>query len=201
MAVTFGLFGTLVNADLPDDPAAAIGDGLRARSVRVPDDWERAFAEARVDAPDGAAVPLPARVARALRNRDVEPSDNAPRRAVVSAYDPAVRTRSGAVEVVDAARERGPVGLLANAPAPELVGRVLVRADLSRQAFDAVVTSVACGWRKPDPRAFETVADRLGADPAGLVHVGTATRGGRGVRDAGGRFVPAAEALERGEVP
>jgi FMN phosphatase YigB (HAD superfamily) len=201
MAVSFGLFGTLVDADLPDDPAAAIGDELRARGVRVPDDWARAFAAERVDAPEGAAVPLPARVARALRSRGVAPSDNAPRRAVVSAFDPEVRTRSGAVEAVAAARDRGPVGLLANAPAPELVGRVLVRADLAREEFDAVVTSVACGWRKPDRRAFETVADRLGTDPADLTHVGTPARGGRGVRGAGGRFVPATEALERDGAP
>ncbi|MFC6726955.1 HAD family hydrolase, partial [Halobium palmae] len=56
MAVSFGLFGTLVDADLPTDPAEAVARELEKRDVDVPDDWQRAYAEDHVGAPDGAAV-------------------------------------------------------------------------------------------------------------------------------------------------
>ncbi|QZY00411.1 HAD family hydrolase [Halobaculum rubrum] len=190
-AVSFALFDTLVDADLPDDPAAAVGDELRGRGVDVPDDWADAYRETRIDPPAGAEVPLPAHVSRALASRGVDAPGNAARRAVVAAFDPSVRTRDGAVDAVARAREDGPVGLLANCAVPELVGRVLVRSELSRDDFDAVVTSVACGWRKPDPRAFERVADSLGVDSAGLTHVGVDPTVEGGVTAVDGRFVRA----------
>lgn len=194
-AVSFALFGTLVDADRPADPAGAVGAELRARGVTLPDDWHEAYHETHVDAPDGAEVPLPAHVSRALVSRGVDAPGNAPRRAVVAAFDPEVDTRAGAVEAVAAARERGPVGLLVNCDVPELVGRTLVRSALSRDDFDAIVTSVACGWRKPDPRAFERVADALGVSVTTLTHVGADSAVDGAVRDAGGRYVDASESL------
>lgn len=187
MAVTFDLFGTLVTVERPDDSAAAVARELRERGVAVPDDWAAAYREAHVDAPEGAEVPLHAHVARALASRGVAAPDNASRRAVVAAFDPEVTAREGAQEAVTAARERGPVGLLSNCAVPELARRTLVRADL-RDAFDAVVTSVACGWRKPDPRAFETAADELGVAPEDLVHVGDSAVDA-GIEELGGTFV------------
>ncbi|GAA0212223.1 HAD family hydrolase [Halobaculum roseum] len=192
-AVSFALFDTLVEADLPSDPAAAVGDELRARGVDVPDDWADAYGETHVDAPAGAEVPLPAHVSRALASRGVDAPGNAARRAVVAAFDPAVRTRTGAVDAVERAREDGPVGLLANCAVPELVGRVLVRSDLARDDFDAVVTSVACGWRKPDRRAFERVAGALGGEVSELTHVGCDGAVDGAVADIGGRYRDAAD--------
>ena len=193
MATTFDLFGTLVAVTRPSDPAAAVADQLRARDVPVPHDWDDAYREVHVDAPEGAEVPLPAHVAAALRSRGVDPlgpgGDNVVRRAVVAAFDPEVRMREGAAEAVRAAGERGPVGVLSNCSVPELVPRTLVRSDLSRDAFDAVVTSAGCGWRKPHPDAFETAARRLDVDAAELVHVGDDPRTDGGVTDVGGRFV------------
>ncbi|WP_234972301.1 HAD family hydrolase [Halobaculum gomorrense] len=192
-AVSFALFDTLVDADLPSDPAAAVGDELRARGVEVPADWADAYRETHVDAPAGAEIPLPAHVSRALASRGVDAPGNAARRAVVAAFDPTVTTRSRAVEAVANARENGPVGLLANCAVPELVGRVLVRSDLARDDFDAIVSSVACGWRKPDPRAFDRVADALGAGAGDLTHVGADPSVDGGVEAAGGRFVETPE--------
>ncbi len=192
MAVTFDLFGTLVDAERPDDPAAAVARELRERGVAVPDDWGDAYRERHVDAPEGAAVPLPAHVSAALSDRGVDAPDNAPRRAVVAAFDPTVERRPGAAAAVAAAAERGPVGVCSNCAVPELVGRTLVRADL-RGCFDAVVSSVGCGWRKPDPRIFETVADRLAVGTDDLVHVGDDERTDGGVAAVGGRFVDVAE--------
>ena len=192
VAVTFDLFGTLVAVDRPADPASAVGAELRERDIAVPDDWASAYAERHVDAPAGAEVPLPAHVAAALRSRGVDVPNNAARRAVVAAFDPAVRTRRGAVDAVAAAAERGPVGLLSNCSVPELVSRTLIRSTLDRAAFDAVVTSVGCGWRKPHPQSFETAADELGVDPASLVHVGDDEGTDGGIASLGGTFVDVA---------
>ena len=62
MAVSFALFGTFVDADLPSDPATAVAAELRERGVPVPPDPESTCRKTHVDAPDGAEVPLPARV-------------------------------------------------------------------------------------------------------------------------------------------
>ena len=199
MAVSFDLFDTLVDADVPDDPAAAVARELRARDVSVPEDFGATYREVHIDAPDGAEVPLPAHVSAALASRGVDAPNNAARRAVVAAFDPDVERREGALAAVEAARERGPVGVCSNCSVPELARRTLIRADL-RDAFDAVVTSVGCGWRKPDQRAFEAVARQLDADVADLVHVGDDPETDGGVEAAGGRFVDVGE-TPLGELP
>ncbi|QLG48441.1 HAD family hydrolase [Natrinema halophilum] len=187
MGVSFDLFGTLVTADGPDDPAAAVATELEKRDVAVPDDWADAYAEPHVDAPEGAEVPLPAHVSRTLASRGVDYEHNAARRAVVAAFDPTVETRPGALEAVEAARERGPVAICSNCSVPELVGRTLVRSDFERDDFDAIVTSIGCGWRKPAPEIFEQTADRLGIEAAELVHVGDDSRTDGGVEAVGGK--------------
>ncbi|WP_049927736.1 HAD family hydrolase [Halopiger goleimassiliensis] len=191
MGVSFDLFGTLVTVDRPDDPAAAVARELERRDVPVPDDWETAYRERHVDAPEGAEVPLPAHVARALASRgvDLAGTGNAARRAVVSAFDPTVETRSGAIAAIEAAREYGPVAICSNCSVPELVGRTLVRAAFGRNDFDAVVSSVGCGWRKPAPEIFAETADQLGVAPADLVHVGDDPRTDGGIEQVGGTAV------------
>lgn len=188
MPVSFDLFGTLVTATTPPDPATAVASELRNRGVSVPEDWGTAYRTPHVDAPDAAEVPLPAHVAAALRSRGVTAPDTAVRRAVIAAFDPEVRRRPGVDAALDAAREHGPVGCCSNCSVPELVSRTLVRADL-RSAFDAVVTSAACGFRKPHSRPFETVARELGTEPGALVHVGDDPDTDGGIDALGGRFV------------
>jgi FMN phosphatase YigB (HAD superfamily) len=189
VAVSFDLFGTLVDVDIPSDPAAVVADELRARDVSVPDDFAAAYREPHIDAPEGAEVPLPAHVSAALQSRGVSVTQNAARRAVIAAFDPTVRTREGAVEAVEAARDRGPVGVLSNCSVPELVGRTFVRSAFDYREFDSVVTSVGCGWRKPAPQAFEVVADSLGVAVEALVHVGDSPATDGGIEALGGRFV------------
>lgn len=192
MAVSFDLFGTLVDAETPDDPAGAVAVELRERGVSVPSDFCDAYREIHIDAPEGAEVPLPAHVAAALSSRGVDTPNNAARRAVVAAFDPAVERRDGARSAIEAAAKLGPVGLCSNCSVPELVSRTLLRAGL-RGSFDAVVTSVGCGWRKPDPRAFEAVSGALGVGTDDLVHVGDDPATDGGIRAAGGEFVDIAD--------
>lgn len=186
MGVSFDLFGTLVTADRPADPAAAVATELENRGVAVPADWADAYAQRHVDAPEGAEVPLPAHVSHALASRDVDYDRNAARRAVVAAFDPAVETRPGALEAVQAARERGPIAICSNCSVPELVGRTLVRSVLERDDFDAIVTSVGCGWRKPAPEIFELTADELGVATDDLIHVGDDPSTDGGIEAVGG---------------
>lgn len=192
MPVSFDLFGTLVTVSAADDPAAAVAAELRDRGATVPDDWAAAYRTSHLDVPEAAEIPLPAHVAAALRSRGVEAADTAVRRAVIAAFDPDVSRRPGVDAALDAARRRGHVGCCSNCSVPELVPRTLVRADL-RGAFDAVVTSAACGFRKPHPRPFETLAAELGVDPADLIHVGDDPEADGGIEALGGRFVDVTE--------
>jgi len=121
-----------------------------------------------VDQPDDPA----AAIAESLSSRGIDPPDSAVRDAVLAAFESPVRTRDGAGEAVAAAEHVGSVGVCSNCSVPGLVERSLERSALDPGRFDAVVTSVGCGWRKPDRRAFEAVADALGTAPADLLHVG-----------------------------
>ena len=192
MAVSFDLFGTLVRVERTTEPAAAIARELDERGVPVPKGFAAAYAEPHVDAPDGAEVPLDAHVAAVLSSFGVTPQNNAARRAVVAAFQPDADRRDGADEAIAAAREGGPVGVLSNCSVPGLVEATLRSAGLE-DAFDSVVTSVGCGWRKPNPSAFEAIADALDADPSSLVHVGDDPRTDGGVTAVGGQYVSVAE--------
>ncbi len=180
-ATSFELFGTLVDADLPDDPAVAVGRELIDRGVDLPSDWETAYDETHIDPPAGAVVPLPAHVSAALASRGVDAPDNAPRRAVVAAFDPEVQTREGAQAAVAAAADRGPVAVLADAPAPELARRTLIRSEIYRSLVDTTVSTAACGWALSHDGAHETVARRLDADR--VCHVGRVAVDRAGARD------------------
>ncbi|WP_338727492.1 HAD family hydrolase [Haladaptatus sp. DJG-WS-42] len=195
MSVSFDLFGTLVEAEYPENPAAAVGAELAARNVPVPDDWEDAYHEVHIDAPEGAEVPLPAHVNAALRSRDVDfrvggdGHGNVVRRALVAAFDPEVTTREGAVEAVKAAAAHGPVAILSNCSVPDLANRTLIRSELYPPMFDCIMTSLGCGWRKPDARAFESVARMLDTPIENLIHVGDDPATDGGAADAGATAV------------
>jgi FMN phosphatase YigB (HAD superfamily) len=185
---TFDLFGTLVDARRPDDPAAAVGTALADRGVHVPDDWPAAYREPHAEVPAGAERPLSSHVLDALESRGVDAPADVVREATLAAFDCPVQRREGARAALSAAGERGPVGVLSNCSVRGLAQRALSRAGLDAQ-FDAVVASVDCGWRKPDERAFEAVADALDAQPSSLVHVGDDPATDGGVEGVGGRAV------------
>jgi len=192
VALSFDLFGTLVAADRPAAPWDAVADALDARSVRVPDDWEAAYRSSHRDYERGREAPLDEHVRLALASRGVDVSEATAREAVLAAFDCPVTVRDGAVEALDAAADRGPVGVCSNCSVPGLVERTLDRAGLDGAGgrnLDAVVTSVDCGWRKPHPEIFEATADALGVPLAALVHVGDDARTDGGAGRTGARSV------------
>lgn len=196
-AVTFDLFGTLVSAQRPPDPAAAVASELEERGFRIPDDWGEVYATPHVDVESGREISLPEHVRAALDHSGVgRGSEGMDHRqitaAVRSAFDRPVEVRQGAdaavAAAVEATGERGTVGVLSNCSVPGLVDRTLERAGLADR-FDAVVVSVDVGYRKPHPRAFEAAADRLGVDVAELIHVGDDPDADCGIDRIGGTAI------------
>jgi HAD superfamily hydrolase (TIGR01549 family) len=192
-AVSFDLFGTLVDASPPRDPAAAVAAELESREVAVPEDWSEAYARPHVDAPVGAEVPLAAHVRAALASRGVYPTGDerkdAIRRAVLAAFEPGVETRDGAPEAVATAADRGPVCVLSNCSVRGLARQAIERSRLDLDAFECIVTSVECGWRKPDRRAFEAVAGELGVPLSNIVHVGDDPNADGAAAEVGARAI------------
>ncbi|MDR5674049.1 HAD superfamily hydrolase [Halalkaliarchaeum sp. AArc-CO] len=200
IAITFDLFGTLVSASRPDDPAEALAEELRTRDVSVPENWEELYATPQVDIEPGRELSLPDHVRAALEESGVDTDSPGQSRrpdgpgsgeadvvteAVRAAFDRRVNRRDGAGTAIEAASRRGRVGLLSNCSVPGLVDRTLERVALDGR-FDAVLASVDVGYRKPDRRAFQAAADRLGVDVTDLVHVGDNPETDGGIEDVGG---------------
>lgn len=186
MAVSFDCFGTLVTADRPGEPWAAVANELRERDVRVPDDWESVYRSSHREYDRGAEAPLDEHVRLALASRDVEVSPGTAHEATLAAFDGDVSVRDGARQALDAARDHGPVSVCSNCSVPGLVERTLDRADVS---VDFVVTSVDCGRRKPHHQIFEATATALDCSLASLVHVGDDARTDGGAERAGATTV------------
>ena len=186
-AVSFDLFETLVTVSEPPTPADAIARELTVRSIVVPDDWSEAYGEVHVRVERGEELSLVDHVVGALESREVDADPSVVEAAVRTAFAVPVTTREGAPAAVRAAREVGPVGLLSNCSVPGLVEFVLETTDLP--AFDAVVTSVGCGYRKPDRRAFLAMADALAVPLGAIVHVGDDPHADGGATEHGVRAV------------
>lgn len=182
--VTFDLYDTLVTADRPAEPWSAVEDALVERDVTVPADWETAYRSSHHDLELLRELSLVEHTRAALASRDVDPPEDVIHAALLDAFDGPVTVREGAVAALRAAGDRGPVGLLSNCSLPDLVASSLERATLPVE-FDAVVTSVDCGWRKPHDRAFEAAAAALDTTTEDLLHVGDDPRTDGGATTAG----------------
>lgn len=188
MGVSFDCFGTLVTTDRPEEPWTAVATALRSRDVAVPADWEAAYRTGHREYEPGAEAPLDEHVRLALASRGVDVAPTLASEATLAAFDAPVTVRDGADAALEAAAESGPVAVCSNCSVPGLLERTLERAGLAGSA-DAVVASADCGWRKPHPAVFETVADELGVDLAELVHVGDDARTDGGAERAGATTV------------
>jgi FMN phosphatase YigB (HAD superfamily) len=185
-AVSFDCFGTLLTVPRPEDPAGAVGEALTARGVDLPADWRTAYLEAHVEIPDGGELSLPEHTRCSLASRGVDAEPDVVRAAVMAAFDRRVSPVPGAADALTAIE--APVGVFSNCSVPGMVEEVLDQAGLLAQ-METVETSVDCGWRKPDRRAFETIADRLGVSPEELVHVGDNREADGGIEALGGTYL------------
>ncbi|MER7547093.1 HAD family phosphatase [Spirillospora sp. NPDC127506] len=86
-------------------------------------------------------------------------------------------------DLADAGRT---LGLLSNIIA-DLVPRFEARHGALLDRFDALVYSCRIGVAKPDPRAFEICAERLGAAPGDVLFFDDSERNVRAAREAGMR--------------
>ncbi|MFB4310989.1 HAD family hydrolase [Actinomadura sp. GTD37] len=86
-------------------------------------------------------------------------------------------------ELADAGRT---LGLLSNIIG-DLVPRFEARHGALLDRFDALVYSCRIGVAKPDPRAYEICAERLGVRPADVLFFDDAERNVRAAREAGMR--------------
>ncbi|WP_435157004.1 HAD family hydrolase [Haladaptatus sp. DFWS20] len=185
MAVSFDLFGTLVEVTPPDDPAGAVANALEGRGVIVPSNWDEVYTTSHIETPTGRELSLVDHVTAGLNRRGDGPSKRVIRAALLDAFTTAVRTRAGAQTTVEDVAEHEPVGILSNCSVPGLVPEILARSAFEPDTFDAVVSSVECGWRKPDERAFREITNRLDAPLSELIHVGDTPETDGGATDAG----------------
>lgn len=191
-AVSFDCFGTLVVVPRPDEPASEVGAALRERGIPLPEDWASAYMEAHVEVPDSGELSLPVHTQQALASRGIAADEVVVSEAVLAAFDREVTPVPGVAEALAAID--APVGVLSNCSVPGMVTKTLAHAGLL-DAVDTIETSVDCGWRKPDRRAFETVADALGVDVADLVHVGDNADADGGIESLGGTYLPVEDDL------
>ncbi len=193
MAVSFDLFGTLVTVERSVNPSRAVARELAARSVTVPNDWADAYAEPHFEIPEGTECSLVDHVVAALESRGISVSPRVVRQAVLDAFDPTVEAREGAQAAITAASTQGPVAICSNCSVPGLVERTLERSTIEQAQFEAVLSSVDCGWRKPAPAIFAATADALGCQLEELVHVGDDPSTDGGIDAVGGRFLSVEE--------
>lgn len=184
MAISFDCFGTLVTADRPAEPWSVVADELAARDVEIPEDWESAYRSSHVDLQPLEELSLVTHTAAALESHGINPPRAVVREALLDAFDSPISVCDGAGVALQVVAAAGPVGICSNCSVPGLVERTLDRADFSI-SFDAVVTSVGCGWRKPHDRAFNSIATALDVSPADLLHVGDDPRTDGGARTGG----------------
>jgi len=192
VAVSVDLFGTLVTVDRPGDAAATIATELDARGVTVPDDWSQRYRTRHVDIEPSREYPLGAHVRDALAAAGIDADRSTADAAVWAAFDPesaSIAPREDILDAITAVSAQRPVGVLSNCSVPGLVENTLDRAGIDRAAFDAVLSSVEIGWRKPAPAAFEAIAGELDTAPGALVHVGDDPDTDGGITRVGGKFV------------
>jgi len=189
-AVSFDLFGTLVEVERTTHPAELIATELAERDIPVPADWFDVYHEPRGDMSAETEQSLVEHVEGLLSREGVKPAEPVPQSeleaAVLAAFDTPVETPPAAQAAVETLSGEMPVGILSNCSVPGLVEQVLERSAFEPETFDAIVVSVDCGWRKPAESAFAEIADRLGVEIDALLHVGDDARTDGGIADIGG---------------
>jgi len=189
-AISFDLFGTLVAVERTTHPADLIAAELSERGISVPADWHDVYHEPRGDMSAETEQSLVEHVDTLLSREGVVPTEPVPEetleQVLLAAFDTPVETPPAAEVVLNTFSGVLPVGILSNCSVPGLVEQVLSRSTLDPTEFDAIVSSVDCGWRKPAERAFGSIADELGVRIDEVLHVGDSAQTDGGITDHGG---------------
>jgi putative hydrolase of the HAD superfamily len=117
-----------------------------------------------------------ARVERFRRLATMDGADARPEeiesaaRAYRAAYLGARRAVSGAIDLLQALRPHGPIGIISNNVTAEQVEKAAV-CGIDRHV-DALVTSEEVGVAKPDPAIFQIALHRLGANASDTLMIG-----------------------------
>lgn len=200
MALSFELFGTLPGAPATSAHASAVAVELERRGASVLNDWAVGFRHHPVDAPTGEAIPVDRHAHSLLSKRGVEADRGTVGQAVTSTFEPAVNGRPGPCDAARSAASHDPVGSLFYHSVAGLAQRSVRARSHGASGFDAMGSAVDCGWRKPNPRSFEAVADRVDTPLESLVHLGDdpATDGGA---DAAGETARMTSETPLGDFP
>lgn len=95
--------------------------------------------------------------------------------AYLAEWNTGVGYPPGIGELVAGLAARYRLAVVTNTHEPDLVPGHLAAMGLT-SLFDAVVTSVEVGWRKPHPKIYRAALDRLGVGPSSAVFVGDTFR-------------------------
>jgi putative hydrolase of the HAD superfamily len=96
--------------------------------------------------------------------------------AYATAWATAIGSIDGVPEMLDELRDSGcRLAVVSNTHSPALVPAELERAGIA-EAFEAVITSIGVGHRKPHPAIYTSALDALGATAAECAFVGDSYR-------------------------
>jgi putative hydrolase of the HAD superfamily len=184
-AVVFDFYGTLTPVS-PADAWAEHTSQLAAVLGVDPDDLLRTLDESYPERFTGALGGVRQTLQTLAARMGTHPSEaqlHEAARLRQAIQETLLTLRPEAVPVITQLRDRGlRIGLVSDCTSE--LPSAWPRLPLA-PLVDAPVFSCIEGTRKPDPRLFHTVADRLDADPAGCLYVG----------DGGGRELTGSSAL------
>jgi putative hydrolase of the HAD superfamily len=185
-AVVFDLFGTLV----PEFDRDAFYGSVREMADVVGADRE-AFLEAwsatALDRQTGVFPTVEANVRSICEVLGLAPTDQAVERALetrLALYRTMFHPRAGAMETLQAVKERGCGTALISMCAPDAPG--MWRASEMAPYIDVEVFSSEVGLRKPEPAIYLRAVNGLDVDPSACLYVGDGAYGElRGATEVG----------------
>ena len=184
-AVVFDFYGTLTLVNTPAswaDHVAGLAALLGVEPGALADELDASYPDRAAGKLGDARQTLRTLAARLGADLPEDRLDEA-HRMRQRLQESLMRLRPEALPVIGQLRERGlRIGLVSDCTSelPDAWPRLPLAPFV-----DAPVFSCVEGTRKPDPRLFRSVADRLGADPAGCAYVG----------DGGGRELTGSSAV------
>ena len=190
VVLSVDLFGTLAVASTAEAPEERVAYALRERGVTVPESFLKEYRSHQFDVHPAVELPLQQHVYAALRVSGGEASIQTVHAALLDAFDTPVSETPICDALLDiVATSSSSCAILSNCSLTGLVPQTLDRLGIEHSIFDAILTSVDIGVRKPDPRCFEALAAVFGADIQDVIHAGDSPRSDGGIATAGGQFV------------